>query len=131
MGAYSYILPQELEMNREKLALPYDATSEPFQILLDRFEEARTYSLDGNLPITDAQLINSGLVALQNTGVLNRFIDLWTDKPAEDRVTWLSFISYDVLYVSYAFLHVSNDLPTCSYAFCIGRVACKKQQETN
>jgi hypothetical protein len=92
MGAYSYILPQELEMNHNKLALPYDATSEPFQILHDRFEEARTYSLDSNLLITDEQLINSGLVAPQNTGVLNRFIDLWTDKPAAEHVTWLAGI---------------------------------------
>ena len=57
MGAYGYILPQELEMNSDKLTLPYDATSEPFQILLDQFKKAQTYSLDGNLPITDAQLI--------------------------------------------------------------------------
>jgi hypothetical protein len=63
-------------MNSDKLTLPYDATSEPFQILLDQFKKAQTYSLDGSLPITDAQLINSGLVALQNMGVLNRFIDL-------------------------------------------------------
>jgi hypothetical protein len=80
-----------LERNYEQLAKPYDATGEPFQVLIKRFEDARTFAQDGNLPITDAQLINSGLVALKNTGVLDRFIDQWTDKPHNNRTTWLQF----------------------------------------
>ena len=91
INTYGYILPQELERNYEQLAKPYDATGEPFQILIKQFEDARTYAQDGNLPITDAQLINSGLVALKNTGVLDRFIDQWTDKIPADRNTWLQF----------------------------------------
>ena len=91
IDTYGYILPQELARNYEQLNKPYDATQEPFQILIERFEDARTYANDGNLPITDAQLINSGLVALKNTGVLERFIDQWTDKPIPDRSTWLQF----------------------------------------
>ena len=91
IDTYGYILPQELEHNYELLAKPYDATQEPFQVLIERFEDARTYASDGNLPITDAQLINSGLVALKNTGVFKRFIDQWTDKPMADRSTWLQF----------------------------------------
>jgi hypothetical protein len=80
MQNYGHILPQELEQNREQLAKPYDATSEPLQILFDRFEEATIFVLDGGLSITDAQLINSGIVSLANTGVLERFIDQWNDK---------------------------------------------------
>jgi hypothetical protein len=91
MSSYGRILPQELETNRELLAKPYDATSEPFQILLDRYEEARTVANDGKLAITDAQLINSGIVALQNTGVLDRIIDQWNDKNPNDRSTWIQF----------------------------------------
>jgi hypothetical protein len=82
-----------LERNREQLAKPYDATNEPLQILLDQFKEASTYALDGNLPITDAQMINSRIVALKNTGVLERFINQWNDKAPADRATWLQFIS--------------------------------------
>ena len=88
---YGYIMPQELESNYAQLAKPYDATSEPFQILIERFEEARIFADDGQLPITDGQLINSGIVALKNTGVLDRFIDMWNDKPRADRDTWLQF----------------------------------------
>lgn len=91
IDAYGHILPHELERNYAQLAKPYDATQEPLQILIERFEDARTYAADGNLPITDAQLINSGLVALKNTGVLDRFVDQWTDKPVANRSTWLQF----------------------------------------
>ena len=91
IDAYGHILPHELERNYGQLAKPYDATQEPLQILIERFEDARIYAADGNLPITDAQLINSGVVALKNTGVLDRFIDQWTDKPNADRSTWLQF----------------------------------------
>ena len=89
--AYGYILPQELERNYNQLAKPYDATNEPLQIMIERFEEAQIFANDGQLPITDAQLINSGIVALKNTGVLDRFIDIWNDKPRNDRSTWLQF----------------------------------------
>ena len=88
---YGYILPQELERNYAQLAKPYDATNEPLQILIERFEEAQIFANDGQIPITDAQLINSGIVALKNTGVLDRFIDLWNDKAQADRSTWLQF----------------------------------------
>ena len=91
IASYGYILPQELERNYEQLAKPYDATSEPLQVLIERFENTRTFANDGNLPITDAQLINSGVVALKNTGVLDRYIDQWTDKPMAERHTWLQF----------------------------------------
>lgn len=91
MTNYGNILPHELERNYMQLNTPYDATAEPFQVLLGRYDSARTFAQDGNLPISDAQLINSGLVALKNTGVLDRFIDLWTDKPPANRATWLQF----------------------------------------
>ena len=91
INTYGYILPQELERNYEQLAKAYDATGEPFQILIKRFEDARTFAQDGNLPITDAQLINSGIVALKHTGVLERFIDQWMDKDVGNRNTWLQF----------------------------------------
>jgi len=41
--------------------------------------------------MTDATLINAGLVALINTGVLNRFVNMWKDKPLIQRNTWLQF----------------------------------------
>ncbi len=91
MTNYGHILPHELEGNREALSKPYDATGEPFQVLIDRFEEARTFAQDGQLPITDAQLVNSGIVVLTNTGTLDRFIDQWNDKAPADRATWLQF----------------------------------------
>jgi hypothetical protein len=91
LETYGYILPHELQRNQEQLNKPYDATSEPLQILIDRYEEARTFANDGKLPITDGILINAGIVTLKNTGVLERFIDQWTDKPANDRSTWLQF----------------------------------------
>jgi hypothetical protein len=85
-------MPQELEVNYAQLAKPYDATHEPFQILIEQYEEARIFAEDGQLPITtDGQLINSGTVALKNTGVLDRFIDLWNNKPRANRDTWLQF----------------------------------------
>jgi hypothetical protein len=89
--SYGYILPQELEANYAQLSKPYDATQEPLQLLIERFEEATTFASDGQLPIAEGQLINSGIVALKNTGVLERFIDQWTDKPRADRSTWLQF----------------------------------------
>jgi hypothetical protein len=91
IASYGYILPQELEANYAQLSMPYDATQEPLQILIERFEEARTFASDGQLPIAEGQMINSGIVALKNTGVLERFIDQWNDKPRADRSTWLQF----------------------------------------
>ena len=91
---YGHILPQELERNYAQLAKPYDATGEPFQVLIERFDEARTFAADGQLPISDAQVINSGIVALKNTGVLDRHIDIWTDKPPADRSTWTQFQTF-------------------------------------
>jgi hypothetical protein len=88
---YGYILPQELQVNQAQLTKPYDATNEPLQVLIDRFEEARIFADDGNLPITDGTLINAGIVALKNTGVVERYIDQWTDKPGPERETWLQF----------------------------------------
>ena len=91
---YGHILPQELERNYAQLAKPYDATGEPFQVLIERFDEARIFAADGQLPISDAQVINSGIVALKNTGVLDRHIDIWTDKPSADRSTWIQFQTF-------------------------------------
>ena len=34
INTYGYILPHELERNYEQLAKPYDATGEPFQVLI-------------------------------------------------------------------------------------------------
>jgi len=91
IASYGYILPQELEANYAQLSRSYDATQEPLQVLIERFEEARTFASDGQLPIAEGQMINSGIVALKNTGVLERFIDQWNDKPRADRSTWLQF----------------------------------------
>jgi len=49
IDAYGHILPQELQRNQDQLSKPYDATTEPFQVLIDRFEEARTFAADGDL----------------------------------------------------------------------------------
>ena len=86
-----------LEQNYAQLAkkLLHDATGEPFQVLIERFDEAQhTFAANRQLPISDAQVINSGIIALKNTGVLDQHIDIWTDKPLADRSTWIQFQTF-------------------------------------
>jgi hypothetical protein len=90
---YGKLLPQDLTNNRLKLNEPYSA-ADPFQLLVERFQEAYQIAADGNLPISDADLINSGIVALEKTGTLDKLIDKWNDLPQADRSTWIQFKNF-------------------------------------
>jgi len=67
INAYGHILPQELQRNQEQLTKPYDATSEPFQVLIDRFEEARTFAADSDLPMKECGARKGGLYSRSGT----------------------------------------------------------------
>lgn len=90
---YGRLLPQELAENRLQITKTW-TISEPFQVLIDRFQEAAQVAADGELPISDGDLINAGLVALTNTGVLERYIEKWNDLAAPDRATWIQFTTF-------------------------------------
>jgi hypothetical protein len=81
MANYGAIMPQELTDNRRKLDEPYNPSNEPFQIVTNRVQQARNFAADGGLTITDAEATNATLGVLEETGVLERAIEVWRDKP--------------------------------------------------
>jgi hypothetical protein len=91
MTNYGAIMPSELTANRQRLDVPYNPTSEPFQVLTTRVQKARQFATDGGLPISEAEAINASLGALEASGVLERAIESWRDKPLLDRTTWAQF----------------------------------------
>jgi hypothetical protein len=88
MANYGAIMPQELTDNRHKLDEPYNPSNEPCQIVTNRVQQARNFAADGGLTITDAEAINSTLGVLEESGVLERAIEVWRDKPTAERNTW-------------------------------------------
>ena len=62
--------------------------------MVDRFRECAQVARDGNIPITDIELITNGLVAIEKTGTLDRIVDKWNDLPAADRTTWIQFVDF-------------------------------------
>jgi hypothetical protein len=87
MANYGVIMPQELTTNCHKLDEPYNPSNEPFQIVTNRVQQVRNFATDGGLTITDAEAINATLGVLEETGVLERAIEVWRDKPTAERNT--------------------------------------------
>jgi hypothetical protein len=68
---------------------PYNPSNEPFQIVTNRVQQAHNFAAVGG--ITDAEAINATLGVLEETGVLERAIEIWRDKPTAERNTWAMF----------------------------------------
>lgn len=88
---YGKITERQISDNRKRLQEAYDPNDDPFQLLIDRYETIQQFASDAELPITEGEMINEGLLLLKRSGVLTRPVEIWKEKARPDRTTWNQF----------------------------------------
>jgi len=88
---YGRLLPHQAVANRNKLNESYNVATEPFQLLIDRFQAIQEMAQDAHTPITDRDLITAGLAHLSKGNIIPHAIREWNRKPEEDGTTFLQF----------------------------------------
>ena len=91
---YGVITDADKVANKKRLDEPYNPVTEPFPILVNRYVDIQTLAADADQPISDAELISSAKVLLENSGVLEPAIREWENKPVNDRNTFVQFCDF-------------------------------------
>lgn len=89
---YGHIDPRHLIANGMELTKPWDQTT-PFEMLIDRFEQAIAIAKLGGQPFTDTHLVNCAFTLAYQTSLYFGPLKRWTRLPEAER-TWDEFKLY-------------------------------------
>jgi hypothetical protein len=89
---YAALTADDLEENRDKLAQAW-TPDEPIENLWLRIKHIKAIASAGTEPLTDSTVLRLTLTALEKAGVYDHPIQMWRDKPDNDR-TWANFVPH-------------------------------------
>ena len=75
-STYANISASSLQDNNKRLRSPYDR-NQPFETLINQFENAVDYASTGDTPYTPAQVIGIAFQLMFQTGIFNDDCKLW------------------------------------------------------
>jgi hypothetical protein len=75
---------RDLQENRERLAVPWDA-SQPIDTLFARINRCKTFADAGGEPMADSFLTHSAFMLIEKTGLFTEACRIWRMKPQDTR----------------------------------------------
>jgi hypothetical protein len=80
VDTYGKLTAKELQANLQRLQAPWDPDT-PIELVFTNGAKCRQLAADGNDPITDAAYIRVLIQIFHTSGVLDKAVDDWEDKP--------------------------------------------------